>query len=85
MRLSADSEDPGYAEYHHALARGQRPVITLDGEEVRRCITADEEEGFVLACVLDLKGNLQVDPRVRDRVWMEERRGAVKITLETVQ
>lgn len=73
MRISADKTDPGYSpDYRHF-----KPM--LDGVEVMNCITADEEDGMVLAYVLDARGKPQGDPGNPGRVMTEIRRGVVTI------
>lgn len=42
MRISVDKNDRGYSSHRHEA------TVLLDGKEVQRCITADEEEGTVL-------------------------------------
>jgi hypothetical protein len=63
MRVSSDRDDPGYAQYAAAVARGSTYDVELDGELLTRdCVTADEERGEVVRLVRDTHGQL-----VRDR------------------
>jgi hypothetical protein len=48
MRLTVLDDDPGIRIYP-----GQRYKVYLDGEEVKSCFTADDENGEVIAAVLD--------------------------------
>ena len=50
MRISTDKDDPGF----HPNPFGTK--VWLDGEEVRECITADDELGMVVCHELDENG-----------------------------
>lgn len=58
MRLSV-SDLHEYDEEKQALCR--RVVVLLDGEQVKNCTEADEEEGFVVRFKLDENGMLTVN------------------------
>lgn len=58
MRLSMDPADEGFNE-----RLGRRATITLNGEPVANCITADEEAGFVIVRVVDAAGKASRGPR----------------------
>jgi hypothetical protein len=47
IRISAEKDDPGFASYNAALARGEKVAVYLDGIEQFYCVTADAAEGFV--------------------------------------
>lgn len=76
MRLSADKTDPGYSWYLRHLCS----VIFLDGEKQRFCLTADDEQGFIVRYKADAKGNLVVDLE-RGEIVREKVFGRVKIVL----
>jgi hypothetical protein len=59
MRLSVEPGDPGY---DHAGYTGlwMHATVTLDGEILTNCITADEEKGTAL-CYLLVDGKPQHD------------------------
>lgn len=44
MRLSVDPNDIGYNEFFYCL----HPRAYLDGTEIEGCITADEEQGYIV-------------------------------------
>lgn len=78
MRVSATQGDPGY------LRDCQNVEITLDGERVVRCLTADEEEGFVEVLVADDEGWLVLN-ETGDEFVTEVRRGVVRVTTTTTR
>lgn len=53
MRLSINQSDPGFRQ-------GARANVFLNGEPVRRCITADEEAGFVIVHKADDTGRVLI-------------------------
>ncbi len=73
MRVSVDSNDPGYANY-----RGGGYRVTLDGKEISHVVTADEEAGEVIRCCTDDSGNLL--PPLGDALQREKLRGVVVIS-----
>jgi hypothetical protein len=79
MRVSANENDPGYANFAMATANGKKVSVFLDGEEIRSCVTADDELGFVVRMVLDDKGLCQIDPIETDQAWTERVTGVVEI------
>jgi hypothetical protein len=82
MRISANEDDPGYDAFSAAKRLRQIVRIYLDDEDVTRgCITADDEEGFVVAAVLDKRGCAQVDPNDPESIWTEHRDGRVRIVI----
>lgn len=79
MRLSAIETDPGYlpsGDYRRANAK-----IYLDGVEQANVVTADEDEGLVVAPLLDDHGHIIADQSGNYR--MDERRGSVRIDVPT--
>jgi hypothetical protein len=67
MRLSVDKDDPGYSP------DAFKAKVTLDGVELRNCVTADEEQGVAI-CYID-------KPFRGDTVPRETRSGVVKIIM----
>ncbi len=51
MRISADKTDPGFRP------DWWRYAAYLDGREIPMCITADEEQGFVIVLLCDEQGH----------------------------
>ena len=76
MRISMDKADRGY----NTLI-GPRAKIFLDGEEVKNCVTADEELGLVI-CYLVEENKLITRG---GRFVMIERHGAVRIVIDLPQ
>jgi hypothetical protein len=83
VRISINDSDSGYANYLRMVERlgGAKHLIhiTLNGEAVRQCFTADEEEGSVLLWLRDDEGLLRLNddqtPMLR---WLY---GSVAITV----
>ena len=76
MRVSVDSDDPGYVNF---TGYG-RTTITVDGVDVtKRCYTADEGLGVAYCFDLNDKGDIFMDP-FTDDVARTEVHGLVKIT-----
>lgn len=74
VRLSVDDED-----FNPEV--GRRARIYLDGKLIEKVRTADEEQGFVVRCVLDENGRVQVNPNNRDEIWVERLDGRVQIRM----
>lgn len=49
MRISLDKTDPGYVKLAELLSDGYCIRVTIDGVEPRDVVTADEDEGIVIA------------------------------------
>lgn len=63
MRLSANPGDAGYIAYRALIRRGVIPVVTADGVEVERCVTADTKRGVATIFDVDrLYGKAQCKP-----------------------
>lgn len=77
MRASTNKDDPGYHNFVNSLAGGGL-VAYCDGELIPSPITADEEEGFVIAHRLDAAGQPQLDES-GCKVDTITHRGAVEI------
>lgn len=77
MRVSVDPTDPSYNTAHFGAK------VFLDGAEIGRVITADEEKRFVLAYRADEKGDAMLTPD-RENLQTEFRYGAVRIDLPAV-
>lgn len=66
MRVSSDSEDPGYAQWQAGLACGMTYDVELDGVLITAdCVMADEEKGEVVRNMRDMSGNLVIDRGVQ--------------------
>jgi hypothetical protein len=74
MRISRIEGDSGYNTWQDL----SRAVVTLDGEIVRDCYTADETLGMVLTAVRTEFDTLQWDDD--GNLIMEKRYGRVNIT-----
>lgn len=72
MRSSVKKEDPGYVNFINF----DKYHVFLDGAPVPYCITADEEEGFVLVYELDENGRPFIE---LDEVPTKVMRGKVEI------
>lgn len=77
MRLSIDKRDPGFS--HRAV--GLRARIYLDGQEVRGCVTADEEEDLIVRYKTLEDGQTLVKNDAGDAFVLETVRGKVRIDL----
>lgn len=75
MRISVDPADSGYVDLMRA---GLRYDCLLDGDLVRGAITADEEEGLVVAHKFDENGK-HVLNATRTAIETVERRGVVRL------
>ena len=75
MRISSRPGDPGY----NRLACGGITVY-LDGAEVHRCFTADEERGLVVVADLDGQYRTRANHKGTD-VRTRELHGVVRIVL----
>jgi len=81
MRISANSDDIGYQAYMQSLADRKTVTVRLDGVEQSVCITADEEAGSLVRCVLDAQGRAQIDPNDKESIWVETVHGKVEVTI----
>jgi hypothetical protein len=82
MRVSTDKDDEGYRQFVAAQANGKTIRVFLGGAEVLKCITADDELGFVVRNVVDASGNSQLDPIDPTHIWTERVLGNVEIKFE---
>lgn len=78
MRFSVDKHDAGYANYR--LHAGADWTIRVDGQEVEQVVTADTDEGLVVAQVLDESGRPIVAPNGRE-IMRREIRGRVSVRI----
>ena len=61
MRISVDSNDPGNENFQRmGLAK-----VFLDGKEIDRVMTADEEEGYIVRLKLNGMGIPEIDPETQ--------------------
>lgn len=79
MRLSSNKGDRGYGALQDLLAEGKRAHAMLNGVEVRKAVMADEEEGIIIACLLDERGFITTDDD--GNVATHELRGKVSIDI----
>jgi hypothetical protein len=78
MRISLDRNDPGFVSLADLLSDGYCVRVTVNGVEPKSVVTADEEEGVVLAQRHTVEGN----PVFMNGVPVLERHtGEVKITV----
>lgn len=65
MRISCDPSDPGYENYAKHTPGGVR--VYLNGRELDQCVTADEENRYVVVydCGPDGKPRIDGDGEVR--------------------
>lgn len=80
MRLSIYPNDPGYAAFRAMRARGLVPVISVNGEAVNGCVTADTKRGSVTMFERDNQGRVQLNAK-RDAPRRKRLSGKVGITV----
>lgn len=73
MRISADKRDRAYTAYHCEA------TVFLDGNELKDCVTADEELGLCIIFARDTKGELKRN--AKNEFVFEQKRGKVKIVM----
>ncbi len=61
MRISSESDNPGYRTFCEKRSEGLEPMIHLDGVEQQLVVTADDVEGFVERVVLTENGDVAHD------------------------
>lgn len=81
MRLTKIPGAYGY-ECSRELMRGKQVDVFLDGEKQKSVLEADEEGRFIIRCVLDAQGLVQVDPNKPDEIWRETVHGVVRIEIK---
>lgn len=81
MRLSVNSDAPGYKAYRALSRHGAVALITVNGLPVRHCITADTKRRIAVVADLDEQGKLQLNSK-RDAVKLKVLAGEVSITLK---
>lgn len=81
MRLSANHDDTGYAEYSRLRREGRTITVYLDGREIDHVELCDDQEGIVRCHVLSSGGRIQRDPRNEEEVWTQVLRGDVRIEI----
>ena len=83
MRISVDRDDPGFETLAILGERRRKGIkILLDGQVVKRAITADDDEGYVLAYAEDLDGGLA---SVDGEPIRKELHGRVRIIVPEVE
>lgn len=73
MRVSVNTTDPGF------INDAWRYRVKLDGSFADYCVTADEEEGYVICYVKDEEGNFKIDPENYTCLQMQIKFGEVQI------
>ena len=63
MRLSTNSNDPGYKAWRAMRRYGVAPVVTVNGVPARECITVDTKRGIAVVADLDDQGKLQLNSK----------------------
>jgi hypothetical protein len=67
MRVSANTDDPGYLNY---VRMGGRVRVLLDGVERNGVITADEEKRMIVMVSRDESGNVKANgDEIATEVW----------------
>lgn len=74
MRYSTNKADSGYEAYQSILAFGYQVSVYMGGLEVKDCMTADDELGYVLKASLPIRAD-------GDKIVTEELYGDVEISL----
>lgn len=78
MRISTEKNDPGYRLYAEAQAQGIHYLVELNGERIRRVITADDVTSEVVVPAQNADGSLRID-RTKGEVLRETLRGRVRL------
>lgn len=80
-RFSMNKGDPGEANYAQALEDKQIIRVFLNGEEQKKCFTADEAQGMIVRVKMSRRGKPLVNLGTREFVE-ETVYGDVRIVLE---
>lgn len=75
MRVSTDPKDPGFVGRESAAIYR----VFLDGEELFKVLSADDEAGEVVVYVMNPDGRMAMNPTRPGRAMTEVRRGRVLI------
>lgn len=78
MRLCSNKGERGYGALQDILLERKSAHVMLDGVEVPKAVMADDEEGLIVACVLDVDGHLTTNDE--GEIATHELRG--KVTIE---
>lgn len=81
MRISIDEGDAGFGEYQAAANRGDKIVVTRNGEQVFGVITADDQEKFAERYALDGNGDQIPDHTDPNRPMIIREGGEVVIEI----
>ncbi len=66
MRITVLDDDPGVK----VMPGVERFRVTVDGEEIVRCLTADDVDGEIVEVATDAKGNIEIENgEVKTRTW----------------
>lgn len=69
MRISCDETDSGFKTWLAHGGGNAKWRVTLNGVELRSCITADEELGEVLVFLYDYEGRIKIDKSGGEGNW----------------
>jgi len=72
MRITVLDDDPGVK----VMPGVERFRVTLNGEEIVRCLTADDVDGEIVEVATDAKGNIEIE---NGEVKTRTRKGVVII------
>lgn len=61
MRLCSNKGEHGYGALQDILAQKKSVHVMLNGVEVPKAVMADDDEGLIVACVLDEGGHLTIN------------------------
>lgn len=81
MRISVDKRDRGHQAFLDARADRARPIVMLDGREVKHVVTADDESGEVVVEVTDERGRPVLLDRDQGTIARRTLSGSVRIVL----
>lgn len=81
MRLSANQDDSGYAQFAVCKLNKRWPTVLVDGVKIDNVVTADDVVGFATYLVTDCSGSLIVDP-VTESAKTETVHGRVSFQFE---
>lgn len=81
MRVSTDKDDAGFWQFNLLMAAEKQIDVFLDGIHQKHCMTADDECGIVVRCVVDSEGGIQISPDNPNEIWYETVAGKVEIRL----
>lgn len=81
MQLSIYEDNIDAYRRFRELSEDNLIHVFLNGEEVQHVEEVDDEAGYIVQCVLDLEGNLLLNPDKPDEIWTKKLFGKVEIRL----